>query len=275
MRILACLKQVIVDNGKLLIVNEKHFFYLPLTIYHLPLVMKVPVLAYHKIDFPPANVKIRGAFTTPRRFAKQLRYLKKCGFDFYTAAELTTFYRANGAFPKRAICLTFDDGWQDNYTNAFPILRESGVKATIFLVPSCLGQTTDKVVPAGESARAHLSGENVLEMADYGIEFGSHTQNHKLLHQATAAEIEFEVTESKKQIENLLQKPCLTFAYPAGFAPPPAQKAVERAGYIAAFSTVYGVVEKPNLYALNRIEILRRDRLPFAFARKIGELSEN
>ena len=234
--------------------------------------MIVPVLAYHKIDLPTADVKIRGAFTAPRRFARQLKYLRNAGFTFYTAAELMTFYRQNEVFPRRSICLTFDDGWLDNYTNAFPILRQYGAKATIFLVPSCLDKISAKVVPDGESARAHLSRENVLEMAKYGIEFGSHTQNHKLLHQVSDAEIEYEVSESKRQIENLVQKDCLTFAYPAGFAPPFAQKAVENAGYIAAFSTVYGEDEKPNLYTLNRTEILRRDRLPFAFARKIRRL---
>lgn len=235
--------------------------------------MIAPVLAYHKIDQPTADIKLRGAFTSPKNFAKQMAYLKRRDFEFYTAAELIEFYRNNGAFPKKSVALTFDDGWKDNYTFAFPILKDFGIKATVFLVPSCVGKTTAKVVADGESAREHLSAENILEMSEYGIEFGSHTLNHKLLHQISPEEIEFEVTESKREIENLLQKPCQTFAYPAGFYTEAAQRTVEKAGYIAAFSTVYGDDANVSLYALNRIEILRRNRFLFQFARTVKPLA--
>lgn len=234
--------------------------------------MTVPVLAYHKIDQPTADIKLRGAFTSPKNFAKQMVYLKKRNFTFYTAAELIEFYRQNGIFPNKSVALTFDDGWKDNYTFAFPILRDLQIKATIFLVPSCIGQKSAKVVADGENEREHLSVENILEMSKYGIEFGSHTVNHKLLHRIAPEEIEFEVTESKKEIEHLLQKPCQTFAYPAGFFTDAAQAAVKNAGYIAAFSTVYGDDNAVNLYALNRIEILRRNRFLLQFARTIKPL---
>lgn len=234
--------------------------------------MRIPVLAYHKIDVPTEDIKLRGAFTSPKNFARQMRYLKQRNFEFYTASELIEHYREKGAFPPNAITLTFDDGWKDNYTNAFPILRELQIKATIFLVPSCINQTTDKVVAEGEKAREHLSQNDILEMSEYGIEFGSHTLNHKLLHQISTEEIEFEVTESKKEIENLVQKTCKVFAYPAGFFTDEAQKAVKKAGYIAAFSTVYGATDRINFYALNRTEILRRNRFLFQFARTIKPL---
>ena len=231
--------------------------------------MQIPVLAYHKIDQPTADIKLRGAFTSPRNFARQMVYLKKRGFEFYTATELIEFYLNTGEFPLKAVTVTFDDGWKDNYTFAFPILRDLHIKATIFIVPSCIGRTTAKVVADGESEREHLSEENILEMSEFGIEFGSHTLNHKLLHQISPAEIEFEVTESKKAIENLVQKPCHTFAYPAGFFTDEAQQSVKNAGYRAAFSTVYGNSDASNLYALNRIEILRRNRFLFQFARTV------
>ncbi len=234
--------------------------------------MKIPVLAYHKIDEPTADIKLRGAFTSPKNFARQMLYLKKRGFVFYTASELIDFYRQNAAFPPKAVAVTFDDGWKDNYTHAFPILRDLEIKATIFLVPTCIGATSAKVVADGEAAREHLSAADILQMSEYGIEFGSHTQNHKLLHQISTPEIEFEVSESKREIENLLQKSCRVLAYPAGFFTGAARKAVENAGYIAAFSTVYGENDEINLYALNRIEILRRNRFLFQFARTVKPL---
>ena len=234
--------------------------------------MQIPVLIYHKIDFLPSDVRIRGAFTSPRRFAKQIAYLKKKEFDFYTVSELVNFYKNNGKFPPKGIALTFDDGWEDNYTNAFPVLQKFGVKATIFLVSSCIGQTSAKVTPEGEGARAHLSQMQILEMSQYGIEFGSHSSNHKLFNRISTEEIELEVRESKSYIENLLQKECSVFAYPAGFYTEAAKKIIKNSGYNAAFSTVYGANDDIDLYAINRVEILRRDGYPFQFAKKIKSL---
>jgi peptidoglycan/xylan/chitin deacetylase (PgdA/CDA1 family) len=231
--------------------------------------MIVPVLLYHKIDVPAPDSRVRGGFTPPARFARQMAYLKRRGFVFYTASELTEHFREQGRFPPNAVTLTFDDGWKDNYTNAFPVLKQLGIKATIFLVPSCIGQTSVKAQADGESGRAHLSREEILEMARHGIEFGSHSMNHRLLHQLAPPEVEFEIEESKSQLENLLQRPCKVFAYPAGFFTEQAQQVLAKTGHVAAFTTVYGPTDQPDLYALNRIEVLRRDRFLFQFGRKV------
>jgi peptidoglycan/xylan/chitin deacetylase (PgdA/CDA1 family) len=231
--------------------------------------MIVPVFLYHKIDVPPRDALVRGGYTPPRRFAKQMAQLKKQGFVFYTASELIEYYRERGSFPANGIALTFDDGWKDNHTHAFPILREFGIKATVFLVSSLIGQFSTKAQAAGEGGRAHLSPEEILEMSKHGIEFGSHSLNHTLLHRISPPEIKLEVEESKKQIETLVQKECKMFAYPAGYFSEAAKQAVADAGHIAAFSTTYGPADELDLYALNRIEILRRDRFLFQFRRKM------
>ena len=136
--------------------------------------MIVPVIAYHKIDEPKDDIRLRGAFTSPKRFARQMGYLQKRGFVFYSASELIEHYLQRGKFPSKGIAVTLDDGWKDNYVNAFPILRRLGIKATIFLVPSCIGQISSKVVADGEGPRAHLSLSDIVEMSKHGIEFGSH-----------------------------------------------------------------------------------------------------
>lgn len=234
--------------------------------------MHVPVLLYHKIDKPARDSLVRGGFTPPARFERQLAYLKKQGFVFYTASEMIEHYKEHGTFPPNGITLTFDDGWKDNYTNAFPILRRLGVKATIFLVPSCIGQTSRKALAKGEGAREHLTRAEILEMAEEGIEFGSHSMNHRLLHELPVEEAKLEVWESKRQLEELLQEPCKVFAYPAGFFNDEVRALIKDAGHVGAFTTHYGPVERPDLYALNRIEILRRDRFLFQFARKVEPL---
>lgn len=234
--------------------------------------MFAPVIQYHKIDVPARDALVRGGYTPRRRFAKQMHYLKKQGYVFYSASELIEHYKERGSFPPRGITLTLDDGWRDNYTHAFPILRELDIKATIFLVSSCIGQVSSKAQAQGEDGRAHLSREEILEMSQHGIEFGSHSLNHTLLHQVPLPELKLEVEESKKHIEALLQKPCKVFAYPAGHFSEAAKRVIAEAGHIAAFSTTYGPTDHLDLYALNRVEILRRDRFLFQFMRKVKPL---
>jgi len=234
--------------------------------------MLVPVIQYHKIDTPPSGALVRGGYTPPKRFARQMLYLKKRGFIFYSASELIEYFRERGSFPPHGITVTFDDGWRDNFIHAFPVLRKLEIKATIFLVSSCIGGVSSKAQAEGESGRPHLSREEILEMSSHGIEFGSHSLNHKHLHELPLAEMRLEVEESKCQIEDMLQKPCKVFAYPAGYFSEDAQRVIENAGHIGAFSTVYGPANHLDLYALNRIEILRRDRFLFQFARKVKPL---
>lgn len=199
-------------------------------------------------------------------------WLKKHGFVFYTASELIQHFQQRGTFPPQGIALTFDDGWKDNYTNAFPILKQLGIKATIFIIPSSIGRVFAGDAADGEPPHEHLSRNEILEMAQHGIEFGSHTMNHRLLNQISEPEVKSEVENAKREIENLLQKPCLTFAYPAGFFSDSARRAVEQAGHIAAFSTTYGPTDRVDLFALNRTEVLRRDRFLFQYARKFAPL---
>lgn len=228
-----------------------------------------PIIYYHKIDLPPADARIRGGYTPAKRFAKQMAFLKKQGFKFYTASELMEHFFEHGAFPSNGLAITFDDGWKDNYDNAFPVLREFGIKATIFLISSCVGQLSLKAQSEGEGAREHLSLDNVLEMSRHGIEFGSHTLNHKLIDRISLDEVTVEVEESKRQIEAMLNKPCKVFAYPGGHYNESARQAVEKAGYIAGFTTMYGPTDKFDPHAMNRTEILRRDRFLYQFARKV------
>ena len=234
--------------------------------------MSGPFLLYHKISDPPPDARIRGGYTPTKRFARQMAFLKKRGTVFYTASEILEHFRNSGSFPPNGLAITFDDGWKDNYENAFPILRQLGIKATIFLIPSCIGEVSTKAQSEGESGRAHLSVKEILELSQHNIEFGSHTVNHKLLHLISAEEVKFEVEESKKQIEEILSQPCRIFAYPGGHFTESVRQMVIDAGYAAAFTTEYGATNNFDLYALQRTEILRRDRFLFQFARKIASL---
>ncbi|HVF30766.1 MAG TPA: polysaccharide deacetylase family protein [Pyrinomonadaceae bacterium] len=234
--------------------------------------MESPVLLYHKIDRPSADVKIRGAYTTPRRFQRQMSYLKRSGYHFVTASKLVERYVNEGKFPERTVCVTFDDGWKDNYLNAYPILKELRIPATIFIVAGCVGKTSAQVTAEGEGPREHMSADDLREMSKGGIEFGSHSMNHQLMDRIDESEIDHEVTGSKSLLEELLQTECPVFAYPAGFHTAYARDAVKRAGYLGGFTTVYGSNDSPDAFAINRTEILRRHGLPFRFPRRIKSI---
>jgi peptidoglycan/xylan/chitin deacetylase (PgdA/CDA1 family) len=120
--------------------------------------LNVPVLIYHKISKPRHDSRIRGAFTPPDRFRRQLIYLKKRRFVFCTASELVRHFQDHGKFPQNTIAITLDDGWADNYTNAFPVLQELGIKATIFVIPSSIGQmSTPATTPGGDKPTFRVS----------------------------------------------------------------------------------------------------------------------
>jgi peptidoglycan/xylan/chitin deacetylase (PgdA/CDA1 family) len=231
--------------------------------------MRSPFILYHKIDRPTPDVKIRGAFTSPRRFEKQMAYLKRIGARFVTATEMLLFLKQHGHFPARTVSITFDDGWRDNYTNAFPIMKKYGVTATIFIVPSVLGSVSDQITAEGEGPREHMTAEHVREMSAAGIEFGSHSMHHMLLNQASDDQARTEIFESKQVIEKLTDRECAAFAYPAGFITDHAAECVREAGYVGALSTVYGNDDGSDPYRVNRTEILKRDGYPFQFAKKV------
>ncbi|HEX9063290.1 MAG TPA: polysaccharide deacetylase family protein, partial [Clostridia bacterium] len=104
---------------------------------------------------------------------------------------------------KKPIIITFDDGYEDNYTNAYPILKKYNLKATIFLVPGFIGKDN------------FLKADQVKQMTDI-ISFQSHTISHIRLDTADRNTIEKECSHSRIEIERLTGKPVFAIAYPYG-----------------------------------------------------------
>ena len=96
--------------------------------------MKVPILFYHKISRPNPKAKVMDLYVTPYNFQRQMSYLKWRGYKTITLDELRGWLSSGKKLPARSIILTFDDGYEDNYTYAFPILKKIGFTATIFLI---------------------------------------------------------------------------------------------------------------------------------------------
>ena len=141
----------------------------------------------------------------------------------------------------KLVALTFDDGFRDFHTAAFPILRKHGFSATMYLPTAFIGDERKTFM-----ARDCLTWSEVLELSKAGVEFGSHTVNHPKLVELDWPEIESELRDSKAEIEQRLSQPCLSFAYP--FAFPQADRAFARrfldlttsSAYASAVTTAIG-----------------------------------
>ena len=202
----------------------------------------ISVLMYHSIDN-------NGVFFTvkPEVFEKQMKYLKDKRYQVISLVKLIEILESDEPLPKKTVVITFDDGFEDNYINAFPILKKYGFLATIFLATGFIGQeiNNSQNIPL----RA-LNWKQIEEMHQSGlIDFESHTVNHQELDKR-------EIIDSKRAIEEKLSKKCEFFAYPKGKYNENIIEILKKNGFKAARTTDNGKVNKgDNLFKLKRISV--------------------
>lgn len=212
----------------------------------VPNASSVPMLYYHSVNPSEANEII----ISPEKLKNQLMLIKNLGYNTITIDELNDYLTSNKNIPEKSIVISFDDGYMDNYTYAFPILKELNMKATIFLITS------------GIDDGYYLSSDQIKEMASYGIDFESHTVSHKKLDTLTYEEQLSELKNSKITLENLLNKKINTIAYPFGAYNEDTIKAAKEANYTLAFTTKYGNIHiGDSLLELNRIYVNTYDTM--------------
>lgn len=203
----------------------------------------VPVLNYHQINDRDHNAL---TLSTPE-FEAQMKYLAENGYHTITADELADHLENGAALPEKPILLTFDDGYIDNYENAYPILKKYNLKGSIFIITDYLN-----VYPN------YLTWEIAREMQDSGvIDIQCHTMTHVALSSLNSAEeLQHEAVDSKKAIETHLEKRVTSIAYPCGAYNDEVQSVVKEAGYRTAFTVNYGLDNRgDDQYALDRIPI--------------------
>ncbi len=230
----------------------------------------IPVIMYHRVINNPENEGVYGTYIYEDMFKKHLQYLKDKNYTVITFKDLDKIgWRNRFEKDKKYIFITFDDGYKDNYELAFPILKEFGFKATIFLMGSSTYNEWD-VKAGGEKEFPLMSVEMIKEMQDYGIEFGAHTFNHPKLNTLSNEEIEYQIVDVKKPLEEKIGKEIITFAYPYGILNDYAKEMAKKAGYTFALATDSGsVCLSDDLYQIRRIAIFPNTNL-FSFKRKIA-----
>lgn len=152
-------------------------------------------------------------YVSPRQFDWQLGWLKKRGYRFCTFEDLS----AGKEEDARRVILTLDDGYLNNYERAFPILRKHGARAVIYPILNDLGGRGVTWPAATEQTPADMmTAAQVREMADAGIEFGSHLLEHRRLTEMSAAEQAEQLATSKARLEAIIERPVSSIAYPYG-----------------------------------------------------------
>ncbi len=193
----------------------------------------VPILMYHYVEY----VKDRGdririsLDTTPYTLEEEIKTLVGGGYTFITASELAEAIDGKRQLPTKPIVLTFDDGYRDFYTDAYPILKKYHAKATQYVISGFL-----------DVNRNHMLSSQVAEIASEGlVEIGAHTVNHVWLKGQSQEILKYEAAQSKKTLEEAIRRPIVSFAYPYGAFDAQTITAVKKVGYTSATSTIPGI----------------------------------
>lgn len=166
------------------------------------------ILMYHSIGTNPHFFTV-----TPEEFRWQMSYLKDHGYRVLPLLDLVDLLMQKKSIPTNTVVLTFDDGYEDNFTNAFPILKEFQFPATIFVSTDFIGQErTVRGVPM-----RHLTREQIIDMYHLGlIDIQPHGASHRKLTELDADEIKKEMVSSQSVLLELIGSPRKLFAYPYG-----------------------------------------------------------
>lgn len=202
------------------------------------------VLMYHRVladEEVSPDIK-PGMYVTRETFERHLAYLA-AHHDVVGLDDLHEWMHGRRQYRRIPCVITFDDGWLDNYTKAFPLLKKYRLPATIFLI-------TDQIGTPGM-----LSWEQVREMEAAGIDFGSHTATHPVLTTTDESRTRDELTRSRDRLLRELRRPSRWFCYPKGAYNDEALK-IARELYVGALSTHEGpVAPGDDLHHLRRIGI--------------------
>jgi peptidoglycan/xylan/chitin deacetylase (PgdA/CDA1 family) len=220
---------------------------------------RVPVLLYHhfapKQHTPDAQEQYHPVyFCYDTAFEEQMNFLRREGYTTISLDDFTAFQKGVKTLPPKPIMLTFDDGFASNYHYAFPILKKYGMTATIFMTADRNADNFKNYA----SVDAPLTDAQLKEMSEYGIAIESHSMTHRYLSELQSDVIRWELAESRKSLEQTLNKPVRFIAIPTGAYSAAVKRLVRATGYKAAFCMLKGTNNgNSDPYALRRLVIAR------------------
>lgn len=216
----------------------------------------LPILMYHSVH-PQAQAKNRTEILVSS-FERQMRFLKEHKYNLLSLDEAANLIKNKKRVPRRTVILTFDDGYRNFYTDAFPILKKYNLKATMFIIVNEVSRPQDD----------RLSWEEIKTLKASGIvDFGSHGLGPEPLINIKSDEvIKREIFDSKKILESRLGSPVNAFSYPEGRFTDRIRELVREAGYEVAVTTNPGRdFSDDDIYALKRVRISSTSNNLFVF----------
>lgn len=176
----------------------------------------VTVLMYHKVGTPPEGSQLKKLWVSTDMFRRQMAYLAGHGYHAITFKDLYLHWDKNVPLPPNPVLITFDDGYANNYEQAFPVLRDFGFKATLFVVVQTVGWDNRWHDPKTETRINMISWPQLKELQKAGWEIGSHTMSHSNLQKIELKEVKIEMEKSRAVLTEFLNEAPDTFAYPYG-----------------------------------------------------------
>ncbi len=198
----------------------------------------IPILMYHSITdtIPP---RLAPWSVPPAHFDEQMQYLTDNGYQALTVSQFID--RRQLDLPDRPVVVTFDDGFDNFYTTALPILHRYGLTATLYLATAYMGGTSRWLAHDGGGDLRMLTWDQVREACSAGIEIGGHTATHVPLTQVSEDEARREIAGCKQHIEDQIGQQVRSFAYPYGFFSGAVKTLVQAAGYESACAVLYNM----------------------------------
>jgi peptidoglycan/xylan/chitin deacetylase (PgdA/CDA1 family) len=206
------------------------------------------ILMYHSIG------RNRAQFTvTPEAFEKQMAFLKSSGRECMKLSEFAERLRS-GTLPANAVAVTFDDGYEDNFSEALPILKRYSIPATIFISTAYIGKT---FMISDGIPLPFMSEDEIKQSLKTGlIELASHGHWHKVMRDLTKEGALQDIKESNRVAGNLIGKEPKCFAYPYGKYSEEMLAILKELGFECAVTVKEGVVDsRSNLFELPRMAI--------------------
>lgn len=199
-----------------------------------------PILMYHSIS-SSASSEFRAFSALAEHFEEHISFIQERGYRFWTVSGLLDALKRDPEVAQNAVVITFDDGFQDFYSAALPVLMKHGATATLYVVTGSVGGTSTWLLKSGEGSRRMLDWRQLTEIRDLGIEIGAHTITHPQLDCIPASQAKEEITGSKHALEDKLGIAVRSFAYPYGFYNKPVRGFVDEAGYDCACAVRYAM----------------------------------
>lgn len=209
----------------------------------------VSILVYHSVDEEDSLIS-----TPTEIFRKQMEYLKERRITVLSMKELYEGLVGPDPLPEKCVVITFDDGFEGVYRNAFPILKEFGFPATVFVVTGSVGEEMGWARVEGIPAHRLSTWDELREMDQDGIDIQTHGVTHSFMTELSETELAAEVGDSMRAIEEHLNKKVEFLAYPYGYYNPLTIEVLKKSGIKAAVTCDFWKVRKGHdPYTLGRV----------------------